>query len=218
MLQGEKGSPRHQWFWIGNQEQTGILTPDIKHTIKRHIVVTRVITDEDFPIGRKYDTIIVQEVVEESKNTPLKARPRFPDHRLELDDGHENLRMKMEDKIQNPEEYHPASVEDVKDENLYGHSNQIGDEELLPQVLEAGGDDELETIAVVEQPPESPTKRTGGHNKVYPEVPPGQKRSTRPEAPSSKGEVKNFSATLIERTPKWELKDLLNFWFCVQVR
>ncbi|KAE9368955.1 hypothetical protein N431DRAFT_513353 [Stipitochalara longipes BDJ] len=47
---GDIGDPRYQWFWTGNQEETEILTPDIKHTVKRYIVVTRVVDDKDFPL------------------------------------------------------------------------------------------------------------------------------------------------------------------------
>jgi hypothetical protein len=82
MLQEKTGNLRHQWFWIGNQEQTEILTPDIKHTVKRHIVLTRVIPDGDFPIrvGQEDDTGTVQEVVDETRGLrnllPLKERSR----------------------------------------------------------------------------------------------------------------------------------------------
>jgi hypothetical protein len=43
--------PRYQWFWVGNQEETEVLTPDLRHTVKRHIVMKRVIKDADFPVN-----------------------------------------------------------------------------------------------------------------------------------------------------------------------
>jgi hypothetical protein len=42
--------PRYQWFWVGNQEETEVLTPDLRHTVKRHIMVKRVIKDAEFPV------------------------------------------------------------------------------------------------------------------------------------------------------------------------
>lgn len=43
--------PRYQWFWAGTQKATETLTPDLKHTVKRHIVVKRIIAVEDFPVS-----------------------------------------------------------------------------------------------------------------------------------------------------------------------
>jgi hypothetical protein len=42
--------PRYQWYWMGNQEETATLTPDLKHTVNRHIIVKRVIPDDGLPI------------------------------------------------------------------------------------------------------------------------------------------------------------------------
>ena len=41
---------RHQWYWSGMQEDTKVLTPNLKHTVKRHVLVTRIIPKADFPI------------------------------------------------------------------------------------------------------------------------------------------------------------------------
>jgi hypothetical protein len=43
---------RYQWFWEGTQKETEILTPDLKHTVKRHVVVKRVVSIAEFPVER----------------------------------------------------------------------------------------------------------------------------------------------------------------------
>jgi len=47
----DKRLPRYQWFWAGTQDETKKLTPDLKHTVKRHVVVKRVVSLADFPLG-----------------------------------------------------------------------------------------------------------------------------------------------------------------------
>lgn len=42
--------PRYQWFWAGTHEETKKLTPDLKHTVKRHVVVKRIVSLRDFPL------------------------------------------------------------------------------------------------------------------------------------------------------------------------
>jgi len=37
---------RYQWFWAGTQQETKKLTPDLKHTVKRHVVVKRIVPFE----------------------------------------------------------------------------------------------------------------------------------------------------------------------------
>ncbi|PKX91164.1 uncharacterized protein P174DRAFT_454020 [Aspergillus novofumigatus IBT 16806] len=44
--------PRHQWFWAANHKEIATLTPDLKHTVKRHILVKRAIPVADFPVRR----------------------------------------------------------------------------------------------------------------------------------------------------------------------
>ncbi|KAF2498534.1 hypothetical protein BU16DRAFT_615564 [Lophium mytilinum] len=44
---GEK--PVYQWFWAGTHGDTKTLTPDLKYTVKRHVVVKRAILVADFP-------------------------------------------------------------------------------------------------------------------------------------------------------------------------
>jgi len=41
--------PRYQWYWAGTQDETKKLTPDLKHSVKRHIVVRRIIPIKNFP-------------------------------------------------------------------------------------------------------------------------------------------------------------------------
>jgi len=41
--------PVFQWFWAGTHRQTETLTPDLKYTVKRHVVAKRVIPIESFP-------------------------------------------------------------------------------------------------------------------------------------------------------------------------
>jgi len=40
---------RYQWFWRGTQDQTRMLTPDLKETVKQHVLVKRTIPIKDFP-------------------------------------------------------------------------------------------------------------------------------------------------------------------------
>jgi hypothetical protein len=47
----DKQIPRYQWFWAGTQDETKKLTPDLKHTVKRHVVVKRIVSLADFPLG-----------------------------------------------------------------------------------------------------------------------------------------------------------------------
>lgn len=49
LKEGEQ--PRYQWYWAGNPEETEILTPDLKYTVKRHVVVKRIITVEGLLIN-----------------------------------------------------------------------------------------------------------------------------------------------------------------------
>jgi hypothetical protein len=42
---------RYQWFWAGTHEDTKKLTPDLKHTVTRHVVVKRIMPVERFPFG-----------------------------------------------------------------------------------------------------------------------------------------------------------------------
>ncbi|KAL2834139.1 hypothetical protein BJY01DRAFT_259616 [Aspergillus pseudoustus] len=44
--------PRHQWFWAANHNEIATLTPDLTHTVKRHILVKRAIPIADFPVKR----------------------------------------------------------------------------------------------------------------------------------------------------------------------
>ena len=40
--------PQHQWYWAGTHEETRHLTADLKHTVKRHVVIKRIINFSDF--------------------------------------------------------------------------------------------------------------------------------------------------------------------------
>jgi hypothetical protein len=46
----ESKRPRYQWFWAGTQKETEVLTPDLKHSVKRHVSVKRVIPIDEFPV------------------------------------------------------------------------------------------------------------------------------------------------------------------------
>jgi len=41
--------PFYQWFWAGTHEHTKTLTPDLKYTVKRHVVTKRAIPVALFP-------------------------------------------------------------------------------------------------------------------------------------------------------------------------
>jgi hypothetical protein len=43
----------YQWFWAGTHGETKTLTPDVKYTVKRHIVATRMIPIEVFPTQKQ---------------------------------------------------------------------------------------------------------------------------------------------------------------------
>ncbi|EED21475.1 hypothetical protein TSTA_087080 [Talaromyces stipitatus ATCC 10500] len=43
--------PRYQWFWAGTHEDTRKLTPDLKHTVTRHVVVKRKLQLVGFPFS-----------------------------------------------------------------------------------------------------------------------------------------------------------------------
>ncbi|KAH8689197.1 hypothetical protein BGW36DRAFT_433961 [Talaromyces proteolyticus] len=43
--------PRYQWFWAGTHDDTKRLTPDLRHTVTRHVVVKRIIPASGFPLG-----------------------------------------------------------------------------------------------------------------------------------------------------------------------
>jgi hypothetical protein len=55
---------RYQWFWAGSQEESKKLTPDLKHTVKRHVVVTRIVPAEGFPFDN------AQNKTDEEEGTP----------------------------------------------------------------------------------------------------------------------------------------------------
>jgi hypothetical protein len=44
--------PRYQWFWAANYRDISALTPDLTHTVKRHVIVKRVIPIHAFPVSR----------------------------------------------------------------------------------------------------------------------------------------------------------------------
>jgi len=66
----ENNVVRYQWFWAGTQDETKKLTPDLTQTVKRHVVVKRVIDMKDFPIERVKAArrLIAAERVEKTAN------------------------------------------------------------------------------------------------------------------------------------------------------
>ncbi|KAF1809508.1 hypothetical protein P152DRAFT_159314 [Eremomyces bilateralis CBS 781.70] len=58
------GPAQYQWFWAGNQEETKQLTPDLKRTLKIHVVAKRVLPYLDFPLNgpfkKSYQEILSQ--------------------------------------------------------------------------------------------------------------------------------------------------------------
>ncbi|KAL3449639.1 hypothetical protein BJX65DRAFT_272776 [Aspergillus insuetus] len=45
-------TPQYQWFWAANYKDIATLSPDLTHTVKRHVLVKRVIPIQNFPVGR----------------------------------------------------------------------------------------------------------------------------------------------------------------------
>ncbi len=48
----ERDDVRYQWFWAGTQNETKKLTPDLTQSVKRHVVVKRIIDSKEFPTER----------------------------------------------------------------------------------------------------------------------------------------------------------------------
>ncbi|KAK1751200.1 hypothetical protein QBC47DRAFT_392424 [Echria macrotheca] len=69
---GAKEQPVFQWFWAGTHRQTETLTPDLKYTVKRHVVAKRIIPIESFPSLReeKMEEEEPDETKEVSNNGP----------------------------------------------------------------------------------------------------------------------------------------------------
>ncbi|KAL3477170.1 hypothetical protein BJX99DRAFT_257646 [Aspergillus californicus] len=44
--------PQYQWFWAANAREIATLTPDLTHTVKRHVLVKRVVPIAGFPVER----------------------------------------------------------------------------------------------------------------------------------------------------------------------
>ncbi len=42
----EEERPRYQWYWAGTHQESKRLSPDMKHTVKRHVVAKRIIPQE----------------------------------------------------------------------------------------------------------------------------------------------------------------------------
>lgn len=65
---------RYQWFWAGSQEETGRLTPDLKHTVKRHVMIKRIIPVEHFPFNCAEEKEMEEA---QGKPTPVPRAMRF---------------------------------------------------------------------------------------------------------------------------------------------
>jgi hypothetical protein len=48
--------PVYQWFWAGTHRETKMLSPDLKYTVKRHVVAKRAIPVSSFPSQKKDNT------------------------------------------------------------------------------------------------------------------------------------------------------------------
>ncbi|GKZ38934.1 hypothetical protein AbraIFM66950_011508 [Aspergillus brasiliensis] len=45
---------RYQWFWAGTQDESGRLSSDLRHAVKRHVVVKRIVSEKAvFPLDDK---------------------------------------------------------------------------------------------------------------------------------------------------------------------
>jgi hypothetical protein len=42
---------RYQWSWVGNQAETQVLTTDLKHSVKQHVVVKRTVPINAVELG-----------------------------------------------------------------------------------------------------------------------------------------------------------------------
>jgi hypothetical protein len=117
--------PRYQWFWAGNQQETEILTPDLKHTVKRHIVVKRVIYIKDFPQARFKRVQKPLEVAELEKAIRLRSN-------------------EFAEKVQNPKYRRPTDAVQLERQN---HEKALAEAE---QALESLKKEEEATEAEVE--------------------------------------------------------------------
>ena len=68
---------RHQWFWSGSQEDTRVLTPDLKQSVKRHVVVTRKV-----PVDRlqRFNLAGLDKVKKETKDPSDPLQSILGDH------------------------------------------------------------------------------------------------------------------------------------------
>jgi len=85
-----KGKLWYQWFWVGNQEEAEILTPDLKHTVKRHIFVKRIIPTNELPVnkeilGDNLESDLLENVLNFSFRVQVRVKRRYGRmHRLLL--------------------------------------------------------------------------------------------------------------------------------------
>ena len=88
----DEPQPRYQWFWSGNQQETELLTSDLKHTVKRHVVVKRVIDVELFPIRKWRHAGMMQRVQQ------TQAKIEELEDRIKYDSDEQGLRLVSYDK------------------------------------------------------------------------------------------------------------------------
>jgi len=96
-----KQKPRYQWFWSGNQNDTELLTPDLKHTVKRHVAVKRVIPIELFPTQRvqyakAMQAVANSEAILESEGPLIPAEDLVKTYRLTMSDAKHSEQQKRE--------------------------------------------------------------------------------------------------------------------------
>ncbi|RKK66282.1 hypothetical protein BFJ69_g15546 [Fusarium oxysporum] len=84
---GSGDTVHYQWFWAGTQDESGRLSSDLRHAVKRHVVVKRIVSEEMvFPLVEKYK----QAVGDRAKLGTEQSRHEDVDEEEGSDDGGED--------------------------------------------------------------------------------------------------------------------------------
>jgi hypothetical protein len=121
---------RYQWFWAGTQDESGRLSSDLRHAVKRHVVVKRIVSEEIvFPLVEKHK----EAVDDKAKLGTEQSRYEDDDEEEGSDDGGEDggpdTQARNEPDATQPEE-HTADPAGTSSSNLL---DSQGDPETEPK-------------------------------------------------------------------------------------
>lgn len=98
--------PFYQWFWAGTHEHTKTLTPDLRYTVKRHVVAKRAIAVALFPIREEKGD------AERSTDIPSKEKTNISDA-VASDEGERAPSPKDESKSGERERFETYTLENL---------------------------------------------------------------------------------------------------------